>query len=75
MTDYVRDWADNFVVQVTVSDLGLWWDHIVVLDLPARYCIKTRAPESQGWAVVAAVTDPSCVLWRFAQTQGRGEWS
>src|SRR5262249_51277433 len=26
---YVREWADNFVVHVTVSDVGLWWDHIM----------------------------------------------
>jgi hypothetical protein len=66
---YVRDWADNFVVHVTVSDVGLWWDHIARLDLPSRYGVKTQAPESQGWAVVAGVTDPSGVLWRFAQPQ------
>jgi hypothetical protein len=66
---YVREWADNVVVHVTVSDVGLWWDHIVSLDLPARYGVKTLAPEPQGWAVVAGVTDPSGVLWRFAQTQ------
>jgi hypothetical protein len=66
---YVRDWADNFVVHVTVSDVGLWWDHIVSLDLPARYGVKIQASESQGWAMVAGVTDPSGVLWRFAQTQ------
>jgi hypothetical protein len=66
---YVRDWDDNFVVHVTVSDLGLWWDHIVSLDLPARYGVKIQAPESQGWAMVAGVTDPSGVLWRFAEPQ------
>jgi hypothetical protein len=66
---YVREWADNFVVHVTVSDLGLWWDHIVSLDLPARYGVKIQAPESQGWAMVAGVTDPSGVLWRFAEPQ------
>jgi hypothetical protein len=66
---YVREWADNFVVHVTVSDVGLWWDHIVSLDLPARYGVKTQAPDSQGWAVVASVTDPSSVLWRFAEPQ------
>jgi len=65
---YVREWADNFVVHLTVSDVGLWWNHIVSLDLPARYGVKTRAPQSEGWAVVAGVTDPSGVLWRFAET-------
>jgi catechol 2,3-dioxygenase-like lactoylglutathione lyase family enzyme len=66
---YVREWADNFVVHVTVSDVGAWWNHIVSLDLPARYRVKIQAPQSQGWAVVAGVTDPSGVLWRFAETQ------
>jgi catechol 2,3-dioxygenase-like lactoylglutathione lyase family enzyme len=66
---YVREWADNFVVHVTVSDVGAWWDHIVSLDLPARYGVKIQAPESQGWAVIAGVTDPSGVLWRFAEPQ------
>ena len=66
---YMREWAENFVVHVTVSDVGLWWDHIASLDLPARYGVKTQAPQSQGWAVVAGVTDPSGVLWRFSETQ------
>ena len=66
---YVREWADNFVVHVTVSDIGLWWDHIMSLDLPARYGVKIQAPEPQGWAMVAGVTDPSGVLWRFADAQ------
>jgi hypothetical protein len=66
---YECEWADNFVVHVTVSDVGLWWKHIVSLDLPARYGVKIQAPQSQGWAVVAGVTDPSGVLWRFAETQ------
>ena len=34
---YVREWADNFVVHVTVSDVGAWWDHFVSLDLPALW--------------------------------------
>jgi hypothetical protein len=68
---YVREWADNFVVHLTVSDVGLWWDHIGSLDLPARYGVKTKAPQSEGWAVVAGVTDPSGVLWRFAETSAQ----
>jgi hypothetical protein len=66
---YVREWADSFVLQVTVSDVGAWWDHIVSLDLPARYGVKIEPPESQDWAVVAGVIDPSGVLWRFAELQ------
>jgi len=64
---YVREWADNCTVHVTVSDVGAWWNHILGLGLPARYGVKLQPPESQGWAVVAGVTDPSGVLWRFAE--------
>src|SRR5919197_1443720 len=45
---YVREWADNFVVHLTVSDVGLWWDHIVSLDLPARYGVEIQAPQQEG---------------------------
>jgi hypothetical protein len=64
---YVREWADNFVVHLTVSDVGLWWDRIVSLDLSTRYGVETRAPGDEGWATVAGLTDPSGVLWRIAE--------
>ena len=63
---YVREWADNLVIHLFVSDLDSWWAHIVALDLPSRYGVKTRAPQLEGWGVrVAGVIDPSGVLWRF----------
>ena len=66
---YVIEWADNFVVHVTVSDVGLWWDHIVSLGLSVRSGVKIQAPDSQGCPLIAGVTDPSGVLWRFAEAQ------
>lgn len=53
---YVREWADNFVVHVTVSDVGLRWDHVVSLDVPARYGVKIQAPQSQGAGSGGVVT-------------------
>lgn len=32
---YVQQWADNFVMHLSVSDLSRWWDHILSLDLPS----------------------------------------
>jgi hypothetical protein len=67
LRDYcVREWADNFVMQLTVQDVHEWWDQIVSLDLRTRYHVKTQ---SRGWAVVAGVTDPSNVLLRFIEAQ------
>ena len=65
---YVQQWADNFVMHISVSDLSLWWDHIVSLDLSSRYGVKSpRAPQLEDWGVVASVIDPSGVLWRIAE--------
>ena len=65
---YVREWADNFVMHIAVSDVNLWWDHIVSLDLPSRYGVKNPgAPRLEGWGFVASVIDPSGVLWRIAE--------
>jgi hypothetical protein len=41
---YVQQWADNFVMHLVVSDVSLWWDHSVSLDLTSRYGAKVRAP-------------------------------
>jgi catechol 2,3-dioxygenase-like lactoylglutathione lyase family enzyme len=64
---YVREWADNFVIHLTVSDVSLWWNHIARLELPTRYGVKTRSPVAEGWATAAGLTDPSGVLWRIAE--------
>jgi hypothetical protein len=46
---YVQDWVDNSVIHLFVSDLRLWSEHIVALDLGTRYRIKTRPPRNEGW--------------------------
>jgi hypothetical protein len=68
---YVEAWADNFVTHLRVSDVRLWWDHIVGLDLARRYGVKTKAPQLEEWGLVAALTDSSGVLWRFAEIPAR----
>jgi hypothetical protein len=65
---YVQQWADNFVVHLTVSDVSLWWNHIVKLDLDSRYDVKVTPPRQEAWGVVAGVVDPSGVLWRIAES-------
>ena len=67
---YVRDWAVNTVMHMRVSDVTLWWNHIVALDLPARYGVKTKTPQLEDWGLVAGVIDPSGVLWRIAEIPG-----
>jgi hypothetical protein len=50
---YVEEWANNFVMHVRVADLDRWW---------------TGAPKLESWGMVAGLTDPSGVLWRFSQS-------
>jgi hypothetical protein len=66
---YVEDWANNFVMHVLVTDLDGWWQRICALDLPERYGVKTLPPKPESWGVVAGVTDPCGVLWRFTQAR------
>ncbi|MDE2166261.1 MAG: glyoxalase [Alphaproteobacteria bacterium] len=67
---YVRDWADNFVIHLYVSDLRPWWDRIVAAGLARRYGVKTGAPHRADWgATVAQMIDPAGVLWWLHEVQ------
>jgi hypothetical protein len=65
---YVKQWAENVVIHLFVSDVHQWWDHIEALGLQARYGIKASRPKLESWgAEVAGLVDPSGVLWRIHQ--------
>ena len=70
---YVKEWADNFVMHVLVTDLDGWWKHIDGLGLPARFGVRTHAPRQESWGMVANVTDPSGVLWRFSEARASSD--
>jgi hypothetical protein len=65
---YVRERADNLVIHLRVSDVRLWWDRILALDLQSRFKVKALAPRMEAWGLVAGIVDPSGVLWRIAQS-------
>jgi uncharacterized glyoxalase superfamily protein PhnB len=66
---YVKQWAENTVMHVFVTDVQAWWRHIDALDLPSRFAVsRPSPPRVEPWGlVVTYVTDPSGVLWHFAQ--------
>ena len=70
---YVEEWANNFVMHVSVADLGHWWKHFCALDLTSRYGVKLEPPNQESWGMVAALIDPSGVLWRFSQSANYGQ--
>lgn len=61
--------AENFVVQLSVSDVDAWWRHIEPLDLARRHGVRPPlAPKPMPWgATVLFVFDPSGVLWHIAE--------
>lgn len=66
---YVKDWAENAMMQLMVDDLDEWWRHIQSLDLPGQFGVAPpRAPALQPWGLrVAYLVDPAGVLWHVAQ--------
>ena len=66
---FVKEWAENAMMQLMVDDLDVWWSRISNLDLPGRFGVPLpKAPAVQPWGLrVAYVVDPSGVLWHFAQ--------
>ncbi|NBO64643.1 MAG: glyoxalase, partial [Acidobacteria bacterium] len=57
---YQKEWAENFMMQLMVDDLNLWWEHINSLDLPGRFGVPPpKEPAMQPWGLrVAYLVDP-----------------
>jgi hypothetical protein len=66
---YQKEWAENFMMQLMVDNLDVWWTHIVELDLPGKFHVPPpRPPAMQPWGLrVAFVVDPSGVLWHICE--------
>jgi catechol 2,3-dioxygenase-like lactoylglutathione lyase family enzyme len=66
---YVKDWAENAMMQLMVDDLDQWWRDIQALDLPGQFGVAPpKAPAMQPWGLrVAYVVDPAGVLWHVGQ--------
>jgi predicted enzyme related to lactoylglutathione lyase len=66
---FQKDWAENFMMQLMVDDLDVWWVHIESLELAKQFGVPPpKAPAMQPWGLrVAYVIDPTGVLWHVAQ--------
>ncbi len=66
---FQEDWARNFMMQLMVDDLDIWWAHIELLDLEKHFGVPSpKPPALQPWGLrVAYVVDPSGVLWHIAE--------
>lgn len=66
---YVKEWAENSVMHVLVTDAHAWWQHLNSLDLANQFGVTAPAPPcAEPWGLtVTYLCDPTGVLWHFAQ--------
>ena len=66
---YLREFADNCMVQLLVRDVEAWWRDVEPTKIVAPFAVKPpRAPAVQSWGMkVGFIFDPSGVLWHVAE--------
>jgi catechol 2,3-dioxygenase-like lactoylglutathione lyase family enzyme len=66
---YVKELAENFMLQMLVRDVDAWWAQAEPDTLAERFGVApARAPAMQSWGMkVGFVFDPSGVLWHIAE--------
>jgi hypothetical protein len=65
---YVKDWADNFMMQFGVDDARAWYEHIKPIVDSGRFKnVRVTEPEEVEGALVIHAWDPSGVLLIFIQ--------
>ena len=70
---YNEDWANNFMMHITVDDARAWWQYASSVIAKGGYqYARLREPSEQSYgAIVTFVWDPSGVLLHFAQYHNR----
>jgi hypothetical protein len=65
---YVKEHAENFMMQLMVENADEWWEHISDLGLAEKYGLSmAKPPALQPWGLrVLYLTDPTGVLWHIA---------
>jgi catechol 2,3-dioxygenase-like lactoylglutathione lyase family enzyme len=62
---FVKELAENFMMQLIVTDIDAWWKHIQAAKLEEKFPVPApKPPVMQPWGIlVSYVVDPSGVLW------------
>lgn len=68
---YVKELAENFVVQLTVPDATAWWSICNRECVAVRFGTKPPTPPAlQAWGIVVGfIHDPSGVLWHVTEAK------
>jgi hypothetical protein len=66
-TFFVKEHAENYMMQLVVEDIDQWWCHIQTAKLPEIFgVVAPKPPQMQPWGIVVCyVVDPTGVLWHI----------
>ncbi|MEM7346360.1 MAG: hypothetical protein AAF485_19140 [Chloroflexota bacterium] len=69
---YTKDWAENFMLHISVDDATAWKEHASALLSEGKFKdVRVEGPKLEPYgALVTYVWDPSGVLLHFAQWNG-----
>ena len=67
---YVKELAENYMMQLRIEDSDAWWERIAAAGLKEKYQLHmAKPPELQPWGLrVLYISDPSGVLWHIADS-------
>jgi len=66
---YVKKWAENFMIYVSVENAQAWFEHVSAIKAPGDFPrIRVNPPKLEGHGdIVTYVWDPSRILLHFAE--------
>ena len=70
---FVKDWAENMMLDLRVGDVQAYWSYLKGLDLPGRFPgVRVSAPQDDLATGIRRgnLCDPCGVLWHFSQSIG-----
>lgn len=63
---YVKDWIDNSMIFLEVSDVDSYWKELLALNLTSKYeGVKLTPIRENDWGRECFLHDPSGILWHF----------
>jgi hypothetical protein len=70
---FVKEWAENMMLDLRVGDVQAYWSYLQSLELPRRFPnVRLSAPADDLASRIRRgnLCDPSGVLWHFSQSIG-----
>lgn len=65
---YVKDWVDNTMVFLEITDVDVFFSEVSALNLTTKYKnVRVSPVRTENWGKECFVHDPSGILWHFGE--------